>query len=183
MTKHLLLGVVVVLAACGGRGEPEEAGARPVPGEARPAAPWSAAPLDASAVPGVYPAEWRAAENRGTCALIAPVTVARADAVPRAATFSGGWGVAYDLPDQRSAFGIAGTGTTPGPGTYDAWPHRIEWRDGSTAGYGPEGGSGPSQLAYVEITGQDCLYNVWSRLGVDHLEWLLGQLRFVAIGS
>ena len=43
-----------------------------------------------------------------------------------------------------------------------------------------EGGSGPNQLAYLTIPGQGCLYNVWSRLGVDHLEYLLGQLRFVS---
>ena len=29
------------------------------------------------------------------------------------------------------------------------------------------------------IAGQGCLYNVWSRLGVPHLEYLLGQLRYV----
>ena len=51
--------------------------------------------------------------------------------------------------------------------------------DGSTAGYGPEGGTGPAQLAYLRIAGQGCLYNVWSRLGRAHLEQLLGALRFV----
>ena len=33
--------------------------------------------------------------------------------------------------------------------------------------------------AYVQIAGQGCLYNVWSRLGPAHLVALLGELRFV----
>ncbi len=53
--------------------------------------------------------------------------------------------------------------------------------DGSSAGYGPEGGTGPSDLAYLRIQGQECLYNVWSRLGRAHLEHLLESLRFVAV--
>jgi len=76
-------------------------------------------------------------------------------------------------------FGIAGTGSSATDDAYDAWPHTIRWADSSSAGYGPEGGSGPNQLAYLRVTGQECLYNVWSRLGVPHLEHLLSQLRFV----
>ena len=53
------------------------------------------------------------------------------------------------------------------------------WADGSRAGYGPEGGQGPNQLAYLTISGRDCLYNVWSRIGIEHLEQLLAELRFV----
>jgi hypothetical protein len=44
---------------------------------------------------------------------------------------------------------------------------------------GPEGGTGPNQLAYLRIAGQGCLYNVWSRLGTTHLESLLGSIRFI----
>ena len=86
---------------------------------------------------------------------------------------------AWDVPGLRSAFGVAGTGVEPGPGTYDDWPHRVRWRDGSEAGYGPEGGTGPNQLAYLRVPGQRCLYNVWSALGRSHLEALLERLRFV----
>ena len=146
---------------------------------ARPQAPWAGSRLDASAVPAVYVTEWRQANNRATCALIAPVTSGQPDATPRAATFSGGWAVAYDIPGLRSAFGVAGTGASASGDVYDGWPNHIDWSDGSSAGYGPEGGTGPNQLAYVQIAGQQCLYNVWSRLGVDHLEWLIAQLRFV----
>lgn len=102
-----------------------------------------------------------------------------ANAEPRTARFGGGWGVAYDLPELRSAFGVAGTGVEPGPDTYDDWPFHRRWEDGSEAGYGPEGGSGSKHLAYLEVEGQRCLYNVWSRLGRVHLEGLMAALRYV----
>ena len=143
--------------------------------------PWRSAPLRATDVPAVYAEQWRRAENRTTCAILAPGNLgeAGAGATPRAATFSGGWGVAYDLPNVRSAFGIAGAGVRVDSPSYADWPHTREWFDGSRAEYGPEGGTGPNQLAYVKVQGQDCLYNVWSRLGREHLEYLIGQLRFV----
>ena len=145
-----------------------------------PAAPWSAARLPSASVPAVYRTEWRKAENRATCALVAPASLGDgAGATPRAGVFSGGWAVVYDRPGMRSAFGIAGSGSTPDSTTYDAWPHKIRWADSSSVGYGPEGGTGPNQLAYLRIHGQQCLYNVWSRLGVAHLEFLISQLRFV----
>ena len=149
------------------------------PSEPRPA-PWSQAAISRADVPDVYTEQWQKAENRASCALIAFSDLGQgSSARARAATFSGGWAVAYDLPELRSAFGVAGTGVAPGPNTYDEWPHRMRWADASSAGYGPEGGSGPNQLAYLRIAGQDCLYNVWSRLGVAHLEQLLQSLRFV----
>jgi hypothetical protein len=127
----------------------------------------------------VYLAQWRAAENRATCAPVAFSSLGAEHATPRAATFSGGWAVAYDQPQRRSAFGIAGAGVLASEPSYDDWPHRRAWADGSTAGYGPEGGTGPNQLAYLRIAGQGCLYNVWSQLGVEHLEYLLGAIRFI----
>lgn len=172
-----LAALATTLAACGGGGAPAD----PTP-QGPPAAPWSAAPLAAADVPAPYLTRWRAAENRATCAPLA-FAAPRPDAVARAATFGGGWGVAYDTPETRSAYGVAGTGVEPGPDTYDAWPHRLLWADGSRAGYGPEGGSGPKQLAYLRVAGQDCLYNVWSMLGREHLEELLRQLRFVAVDA
>ncbi|HEX6086770.1 MAG TPA: hypothetical protein VF266_19720 [Thermoanaerobaculia bacterium] len=147
-----------------------------------PPPPWRQEAIPGGAAPAVYTQEWLQAENRSTCALIAPRSAgaAGAGATPRAATFSGGWAVAYDLPNLRSAFGVAGTGTkSDAPGAYDQWPHRIEWEDGSKAEYGPEGGAGPKQLAYVKVQGQECLYNVWSALGREHLELLLRELRYV----
>ncbi|HEV7766908.1 MAG TPA: hypothetical protein VGQ76_18050 [Thermoanaerobaculia bacterium] len=144
-------------------------------------APWSAPSLARADVPAPYTTQWDKAENRTTCALIAPRSVGSegAGATARAATFSGGWAVAYDLPNLRSAFGVAGTGSKSSDPSYDDWPNRQQWEDGSTVGYGPEGGTGPNQLAYLRISGQDCLYNVWSRLGREHLEQLIRELRMV----
>lgn len=184
MLVLLLLGAACTTTEPRAGGPPAMPGTPPVeaPGatpEAAPA-PWSRAALAEEVVPPVYAAAWGDAENRASCALVAPVTLgAGADAVPREATFAGGWAVAYDLPDLRSAFGIAGTGVEAAAETYDEWPHRRTWADGSVAAYGPEGGSGPNQLAYLRIAGQGCLYNVWSRLGRTHLETLLEALRFV----
>lgn len=150
--------------------------------QAAPPAPWALPALATAQVPRLYLEQWRRAENRTTCALVAPGSLGVGEgAVPRAATFSGGWAVAYDQPDLRSAFGVAGTGAPAAEPSYDEWPFSRRWADGSSAGYGPEGGSGPNQLAYLRIAGQGCLYNVWSRLGREHLEHLLQQLRFVAV--
>lgn len=156
---------------------PSERAAAPVP--ERFAAPWSRDTLRPEQVPAEYMRAWSAAGNRSSCALIAPAAVRVQGGRPRIAQFAGGWAVAYDTPEQRSAFGVAGTGTTPNATTFDAWPHRRRWADGSSAGWGPEGGTGPNQLAYLRIAGQECLYNVWSRLGEAHLRQLLLELRFV----
>lgn len=143
-------------------------------------APWRNPPLSRDGVPAVYAEQWEKAENRATCALVAPRNLGAGEgATPRAATFSGGWGVAYDLPNLRSAFGVAGAGVTADDATYDKWPYIQQWDDGSKAEYGPEGGQGPNQLAYIRIHGQQCLYNVWSRLGREHLEHLIRELRLV----
>ena len=167
----------LAVAACGGRSVTP--GPAPEPPAEPPAAPWSGPTLAPDDVPSAYLEAWRGAENRERCALLAfrdPEPVGEA----RVAEFGGGWGVAWDLPGQRSAYGVAGTGVEPGPDTYDDWPHRLRWADGSEAGYGPEGGRGPNQLAYLRVSGEACLYNVWSRLGVEHLEGLLESLRLVA---
>ena len=99
----------------------------------------------------------------------------------RSALFAGGRAIAYDTPTPRSAFGIAGAGVSAEGSTYCEWPHHRSWADGSPADFG--GGTGPSQSAYLRVAGQQCLYNVWSQLGQDHLEYLPGELRFVDMGS
>jgi hypothetical protein len=177
-----VIALATALAACTPAAEPLPAGPTPT---ALGQAPWRAARLDASQVPAVYTSVWRQAANRNRCALLAPVQLdpaVAADVTPRPATFSGGWAVAYDLPDVRSAFGVAGSGSSAWEdGIYDAWPHKRVYADSSRVGYGLEGGAGPNWLAYVRIPGQDCLYNVWSRRGRTHLEELLDQLRFVSV--
>jgi hypothetical protein len=182
LARLALASVFLILTGCASSPRGDSSGASPPPAALSPA-PWSGASLRASEVPSVYMDVWRRAENRQRCALLAPARLpsASANAAPRAATFSGGWGVAYDAPDQRSAFGVAGSGTSAwSSGIYDQWPHRITWADSSRAEYGLEGGTGPNWLAYLRIPGQDCLYNVWSRQGRAHLEALLGSLRFVS---
>jgi hypothetical protein len=157
-----------------------EPSSEPPPASGNPA-PWSAAPLPRTEVPPSYLQAWEGAENRASCALLIPASLGEGSgADTRVANFSGGWGVAYDQPELRSAFGVAGTGVEAEAPSFHQWPFSVEWDDGSSAGYGPEGGSGPNQLAYLRVRGQGCLYNVWSRLGRTHLEYLLGQLRFVS---
>lgn len=145
-----------------------------------PRAPWREGKLHRDQVPAVYFQQWEKAANRAECALIVPRSLGEgAAATARAANFSGGWAVAYDLPDLRSAFGVAGAGVKASDPSYDEWPYVQQWDDGSRAEYGPEGGTGPNQLAYLRIEGQRCLYNIWSRLGRAHLELLLSELRQV----
>jgi hypothetical protein len=147
-------------------------------------APWSGQRLNAGEVPAVHLAEWGKAENRAGCAPLAPAALGEGEgATAGAAAFAGGWGVADDLPGRRGAFGVAGTGVLAADSSYSDWPYHLDWADGSTAGYGPEGGTGPEELAYLRIPGQACLYNVWSRLGREHLELLLSRLRFIEPGE
>jgi hypothetical protein len=169
MHRFLLLALFTVGCATTNDGAP-------------PRAPWRNAPLSGAAVPSVYLEEWAKAENRATCAPIAPRSLGdHAHATPRRANFAGGWAVAYDLPDLRSAFGIAGAGVKAGDPTYDDWPYVWSWDEDGRAEFGPEAGVGPKQLAYVRIGGQGCLYNVWSNLGREHLESLLRELRMVRV--
>jgi hypothetical protein len=159
----LTFGGLLVTSCASRPGAASSSGSAAAP--APPPAPWSGESIRSTDVPSIYMTVWRSAANRDQCALLAPAQLPAefTDAAPRAATFSGGWAVAYDTPQQRSAFGIAGTGTSAwSPGIYDQWPHRITWADSSRAGYGLEGGTGPNWLAYLRIPGQDCLYNVWS---------------------
>jgi hypothetical protein len=175
---------VLVLGCRPAETAPERAAAAPPPGTpapALPSAPWSGPPLALAEVPAVYVTQWRQAENRQQCALVVLLSPPYHDqATPRAASFAGGWGVAYDMPGLRSAFGIAGAGVdADAPDIYSDWPYHLEWSDGSTAGYGPEGGIGTKQLAYLTLAGERCLYNVWSWFGPEHLEQLLGAVRRV----
>jgi hypothetical protein len=154
------------------------------PAQENPPSPWSGTRLARVQVPQVYVDVWSRAGNRSKCALLAPVNPVPegANATTRPASFSGGWAVAYDLPAERSAFGVAGSGSSAWSGdVYDAWPHRITYTDSSSVGYGLEGGTGPQWLAYVKIPGQDCLYNIWSKRGRTHLEQLIASLRFVNV--
>jgi len=159
---------------------PEDKPAEPPPPPPPPPAldppPWAADALDSAKVPKVYLAELKKAKNKATCPLLVITDVADG-AKPRAANFDGGWAVAYDTKKVRSAFGVAGAGIEKGGGP--GWPNNIKWSDGSTAGYGPEGGTGPKSLAYVEVSDAGCLYNVCSAMGEEHLVQVIKSLRHV----
>jgi hypothetical protein len=172
-------------------------------------APWSAETIAAVEAPEILSEQWEAAENRETCAALAPIATdfVEPDATARAASFSGGWAVAWDRPNGpgmradgaycedcgRSAFGVAGAGVEADEVAIRAWPEIVEWADGSLAGYGNEGfatdlvvtdpltagGVSPTKLAFLKVTGQQCLYNVWSRTSKDELLALIGRLRYV----
>jgi hypothetical protein len=142
-------------------------------------------------------AEWRKAENKSACAPLAFTADGDANGRPRRANFFGGWAVAFDLPNRRSAYGVAGTGGPMGVSDADLrkWPHIKQYDEksflgaGSTAGYGLSGnkeysasnpdGVGEESLAYLKVEGQGCLYNVWSQLGTRHLEFLLDHLKLI----
>ena len=145
--------------------------------------------------------EWSKAENRKDCAPIVFTTSGGLGVNARSAEFSGGWAVAYDLPGMRSAFGVAGSGLIDDDNADAAakeqhlraqWPHFRYLRDlpqPAFAGYGLQGakpypadnpsGKGLESLGYVRVGGQKCLYNVWSKLGREHLETLLASLRML----
>lgn len=136
-------------------------------------------------------AEWRKADNRATCAPLAFGPAADKGGIPRRAFFGGGWAVAFDLPERRSAYGIAGAGvlTKSRAELSEQWPYTAtppRLPAGSFAGYGISGaesypfdipkGEGLNSGAYVRVEGQGCLYNLWSWLGRDHLEEMISTL-------
>lgn len=175
------------------------------PVQSTPAPP---TPASQGSVPSGYPLapeltrlEWSKAENRKDCAPIVFTNSGAAGVNARAAEFSGGWAVAYDLPGMRSAFGVAGSGLLDDDDDdmqakerqlRAQWPHfrmLSELPQPAFAGYGVQGakaypadnpgGTGLDSLAYVRVSGQKCLYNVWSKLGREHLETLLASLRML----
>lgn len=152
-------------------------------------------------------AEWGRADNRAACFPLAFRSDGGAGGTPSRATASGGWAVGFDQPDLRSAYGIAGVGllredrdsfTVKVDRLARQWPAIREWEAGenlpagTAAGYGPqesepaieptpEGSQASSQqwLAHLRIRGQQCRYEVWSKLGRDHLELLLGEIEVI----
>ncbi len=160
----------------------------PVLGEATP---WKNAALEVSTnASRIALAEWRKADNRSTCSPLGLASNTGHAGQPRRAVFRGGWAVAFDLAENRSAYGIAGAGSEAETDTrLKEWPHFRSYADGSAVGYGLSGrgvysaenpdGRGQESLAYLRISGQLCSYNIWSKLGRQHLELLIGELRLI----
>lgn len=159
------------------------------------AAPWSAEPMAATAAPRALLTAWRRADNRTDCAPLAPSSLgAGMGARARSASYAGGWAVEFDkagLPGitasgetcarcGRGAFGIAGTTMTP-----DALDEDLigseRWSDGSHADVQAtdEDPAHAGRVATLVVSGQDCVYQVWSFLGEDHLRELVAGLRRV----
>ena len=211
MQKRFVLTAALLLAAC--EVAPERTPERDSPDLSAddgvvPAASSATGPSVAAPAPGpnllaeqLILAEWGKAGNSARCAPVAFASDGGKGGAPRRAIFAGGWSVAFDVPGERSAYGVAGTGDLPEDDASKAEQrHELieQWplfRDLSAlpqpafAGYGVEGAKtyppddpqvlDVNSLAYVRIGGQSCLYNVWSRLGRAHLELLLDNLRMV----
>jgi hypothetical protein len=100
--------------------------------------------------------------------------------------------VSFDVSRTNvGTYGVAGAGVAADDDSrLSTWPYFKRYADGSAVGYGVVGrepysasnpdGAGQQSLAYLRIAGQGCSYNVWSKLGRQHLELLLSRLRRVA---
>lgn len=160
--------------------------------EELPPAPWSGAPISTREAPRAVVRAWQAADNRSTCAPIAPRSFGAADnARGRESRVAGGWVVEFDRPGLpgvdragnecdtcgRSVFGIAGTSMAPEE-VFDAEAPTYE--DGSQLVVEVSDGDGESVAsATFTVAGQGCVYEVWSFLGPDHLSELVASLRLV----
>lgn len=153
-------------------------------------APWRQPAIAATATEAVYSREWAKSETQDKCPLLVlPKTAAAqlANRSVRRANFSGGWGVAYDLPKERSAYGVAHSGISDPVGQAAIWQDYHLYNDGTELTYGREGGDPQGKwLAYLTLgtqyspAGQHCFYNIWSQQSKTHLEQIITELRLVA---
>ncbi|WP_169391726.1 MULTISPECIES: hypothetical protein [Psychrobacter] len=196
LSQALLLGVAALgLSACQSpsntvKPPPSSGNSNTIPTSpttslpAKPIASWSKPAINSSQTDAVYRQEWVKSPTKTTCPILALPKNSNAHISghsARRANFSGGWGVAYDLPSERSAYGVANAGVLQaGDQVYDGWAYHIVYQDGSTVGYGHEGGDPSAKwLAYLVIPQNRCFYNVWSAQGQFHLEQMLSELRQV----
>lgn len=153
------------------------------PSNDAPRAPWTNAPINSSATDAVYRQEWLKAESQSLCPMLALPKHSSAhlsSASVRRANFAGGWGVAYDLSNLRSAYGVANASTVNPQDLSHNWPYNVTYQDGSTLSYGHEGGNPTAPwLAYIVLPKNNCFYNVWSAQGKEHLEQIIADLRLV----
>lgn len=142
--------------------------------------PWNREMIDLAEVPPVLVEEWRRAENHLWCSALYPVDTGVTAATLRRAEFSGGWALAWDTPELRSAFGIAGVGSPAWVDIGIRMPNTVAY-DGQIVGYGGEGfdDAATQRLAEFSIPGQLCAYQIWSQLGDEHLLELVDSLRLV----
>lgn len=161
---------------------------------ALPAAPWEDTPIGARGVPAPLLRAWDRAENREWCAPIAPRSLGAAaeGARARAGVLEGGWAVEFDRRGMpgiardgtacgdcgRGVFGVAGTSMTPEGLAGEADAPTPTFRDGSHAEYEVSEAENVA-AATITVSGEGCVYQVWSFLGREHVEELVRELRRV----
>jgi hypothetical protein len=152
--------------------------------------PWLAAPIDLAALPDVYRLEWAEAGEPSTCPFLALADLGpeAEHATIRRAEHDHEMLVVWDNPDgpghdtrgepcDDCGRGVVGLGTWP-DGANAVGPATISWDDGSFANidtlpwvYGVS--------ARIHPAGADCMYQLWSHIGSQHVEYLISQLRQV----
>ena len=144
---------------------------------------WRLTPITTSETDSAYKAEWKKSEIGRKCPLLVLPSTANSHLIDRnvrRANFSGGWGVAYDLPDVRSAYGVALSGISDPVGKGSIWNDYHVYQDGTELTYGREGGDPNGKwLAYLTLGDNYCFYNIWSTQGKSHLEQIISELRVV----
>lgn len=147
-------------------------------------ASWRKPAIKWTATDAVYSREWAKSETKERCPILALPSNAPAHLAGhqvRRANFSGGWGVAYDLPNLRSAYGVANAGVTEPLGPRSIWADYHQYADGTELSYGREGGDPEGNwLAYLILGDSQCFYNIWSQKSKAHLEQIITELRVVA---
>lgn len=162
-----------------------------------PAAPWSAEPMRSEAAPSALLMAWSRAENRTSCAPIAPVEAGPADGARARVSglIEGGWAVEFDrrgMPGMnargatcrrcgRGVFGIAGTRMSPDElvGDADRDTPAPTFADGSHLEVEAPAEGESVAAATLTVQGQGCVYQVWSFLGEEHVRELVEGLRLV----
>jgi hypothetical protein len=165
---------------------------QPLPASSGPV-PWSAAPLELSDLPDAYRLEWAEAGEPSACPFLAFADLGpeAEQATIRRAEHAREMLVVWDNPDGPGhdrrgepcpdcGRGVVGLGTWQGAGNA-VGPATIAWDDGSFANitttipwvlYGV--------TARIQPAGADCMYQIWSHIGVEHVEYLISQLRRVS---
>jgi hypothetical protein len=165
-----------------------------LPADPPQAAPWSGERLPARAAPRPLLSAWQRADNRAWCAPLAPSTLGGvgAGARPRQSAFAGGWAVEFDKQGApgvtgrgeacatcgRGSFGIAGTSLTADGADELIGAGARPFTDGGRIAI-QDPGEEPVAVATLVVGGQDCVYQVWSFLGREHLDELVAGLRLV----
>ena len=164
--------------------------------------PWSGGVITAGAAREVGIADWRQSSPGPQDRLILPADVGLSPQarVRRAEFGDGQWAVAWDDPGKPGVFPTGGYCGDCGRGTVGIASQaggvdptrntrfQLDWNDGTKLGYGPlaavrddlsEVPDGQWR-ALISVPGHSSGYVLWSYNGREHLEHLIGQLRFVA---